>query len=178
MKIKIKMFSGNHSKDDKGCLMVFVHNPIQEFLLSKIDSEDIYIDPDDPIFGLEKDAHVTVLYGFPKQEDPSRIFDIAGLVKKPEVLLTKISHFNNDKYDVLKFDVKSPQIVSAHFRIKDLIKVDTDYPDFHPHLTIAYLKKGTASKYEELFGSIQNLIVDPTKLVLNNTMGEEISKLY
>ncbi len=64
--------------------------------------------------------------------------------------LYNASLFEN-QYDVLKFDVRYPTKGGAFLHkcntaLREL-PYQNDYPDYHPHMTIAYLKKGTGKKY-------------------------------
>ena len=56
--------------------------------------------------------------------------------------------FETDKYDVIKIDVK-PNKELLEYR-KDLIentKNTQTYPEYTPHMTVAYVNKGKGSKY-------------------------------
>lgn len=70
-----------------------------------------------------------------------------------EYRFSGISLFENEKFDVLKFDVESEdliemnRVVSASFACNDSCSI------YHPHATIAYLKKGKGEKYVNLFKS-------------------------
>ena len=68
-----------------------------------------------------------------------------------ECKLHNVSKFDNPKYDVLKFDVGYATKGGAFLsKANDALKAypyTSDFPDYHPHSTIAYLKKGSADKY-------------------------------
>lgn len=100
-------------------------------------------------FGRETEPHVTALYGLTGEGDKTPA--VAGIAAKhgPVTLtLGKISKFSSpDKpYDVLKIDVKSPQLHALNKSLRDLPH-QNDYPDYHPHLTLAYVNKGAGDKY-------------------------------
>jgi hypothetical protein len=61
-------------------------------------------------------------------------------ILNPYYFVYSLPEFENELYDVLKFDVKREK--SLFDCNKDLMKFPhtTDYPDYHPHLTISYLK--------------------------------------
>lgn len=113
-------------------------------VLKTIDENDIY---EKPGFGKESDPHVTILYGFHDNVKPSEVLDsIRNKFKKPiEMELTKISVFELPEYDVVKYDVKSDIL-------HDLNKIVKKFPhtnkfEYHPHMTLAYVKKGRGKKY-------------------------------
>jgi len=111
----------------------------------EINKEDLY---DEEGYGLETDPHITVLYGIHEQ-DPK-------LVKKELELgtlsykLTKLSLFENDKYDVLKCTVESKDLKKLNKQCCDKLEFTNDYPDYIPHLTVAYLNPGSGKKYVKM----------------------------
>ena len=50
-----------------------------------------------------------------------------------------------------------------------------DFPNYHPHCTIAYLKKDSAEKYCKLIKKMLPLDFDASKFVYSKTNGQEIS---
>jgi len=63
-----------------------------------------------------------------------------------EATLGKMSVFENDKYDVLKVDVTGESLHDLNGKLSELPNEQT-FPEYKPHLTIAYLKKGEGAKY-------------------------------
>jgi hypothetical protein len=51
----------------------------------------------------------------------------------------------------------------------------TNFPDYHPHATIGYLKPGTGKKYVELFKDKQYEVV-PEKIVYSKPGGERLEE--
>lgn len=134
---------------DTGALLVEFKIDNWEDIISRIDEGDLYIDPEQPkLFGIEQDPHVSVLVGF---DDGA--FPLGTLTSWLEtqhgfkVELTGISIFSNKDYDVVKFDVRAKELhamhdyVAGHYPNKEL------FPDFVPHMTIAYVKAGAGKKY-------------------------------
>jgi 2'-5' RNA ligase len=58
-----------------------------------------------------------------------------------------MSLFENDEYDVLKFNVISNDLAKLNKLMKGNFEYTSNYPNYIPHLTIAYLKKGEGKKY-------------------------------
>lgn len=101
-------------------------------------------------FGREDEPHVTALYGI-THDDAGAIAQAVGGKHGPvKLTLGKVSKFtNNPNYDVLKVDVDSPELHALNKTLKGQPN-ENDYPDYHPHLTLAYVKKGAAN---DLVGS-------------------------
>lgn len=95
--------------------------------------------------GIETEVHVTVLYGFKLQFDSNRLATLLETIKPPMMTLGRVSRFECAEYDVLKVDVKSPDLIKLNAKLAEQFSTDivpSEYA-YHPHLTIAYVKKGT-----------------------------------
>jgi hypothetical protein len=136
----------NH-KFDYGCLMLNLEIPKWEYLeKSFIKPEDLYTD--EVGFGIEDKPHTTILYGFHDDEDtPAKLKKLLKNEKGIEISLDAITIFEGDKYDVLKFDVQSDDLVRLNKLMKDNFEYTNSFPNYHPHMTIAYVKKGEGKKY-------------------------------
>jgi len=147
----------NNRKFEYGCLMINYEFPDIEKLHELIHKDDIAKD------GLENDPHTTILFGLHDKEiDDDDIFDIISKNEINNLILYNASLFESDEFDVLKFDVKEQMLdedgkdiykKSKDFLYKmnktltDNFPYTTDFPDYHPHCTIGYLKKGEGKKY-------------------------------
>jgi len=134
---------------DFACLMVDVY-PI--LLITKLQNKIDLDDLDDK--GIETNQHITVVYGIDTYVGLSRMLTMIpkniGTLK-----LGKISVFENEKYDVLKVSIiPSNELLKLRSDIVNKLHVTLTYPNFEPHITLAYLKKGTAAKYLLKFGNI------------------------
>jgi len=101
------------------------------------------------VLELETKPHITVLYGLHTEdyEDVAPILDHHGIIY---VELQTLSLFQSEEQDVLKFDVKSPGLQRLYDRLC-LLDHTSNYDEYHPHLTVAYLKPGTGHKYLDLY---------------------------
>lgn len=125
-----------------------------------IDKKDLYFgeeNEDKRTYGLEDNPHVTILYGLHNDIKESDVTDILKLFKDIKIKLINASLFENEKFDVLKFDVESEELFTMNKIFTEMFEYTTDYPDYHPHVTIAYLKKGTAKKYVDKFDELINV---------------------
>lgn len=95
--------------------------------------------------GLEAELHVTALYGL-TDNDPKQVTDVCKKFSPIKAILGSIEAFQNDEYDVLKVTVISSDLVKLNAALKTL-PFENDYPDFSPHITLAYLKPGASKDY-------------------------------
>jgi hypothetical protein len=157
-------------KDKKypfGCSMLYFDFPDMKILHEQIKKEDIFTEEG---HGLEKETHVTLLYGL---HDTVKDDDVlsSSVVGVESIQLHNASLFSNDKFDVLKFDAIGAFLHNIN---KELSKLPhtTDFPDYHPHCTIAYLKPGKGKEYVKLFAD-RRYEVYPIKVVYSKTDGSK-----
>ncbi len=104
----------------------------------------VYHDPSDPTFGREDELHVTVLYGI-HTGDPRSVEKLLLRQKPFGIDLGKLSVFtSNDNFDVLKVDVQSEALHRLYRSFSNGLKATESYPEYIPHITIAYVKKRKA----------------------------------
>lgn len=135
-----------------GCVMMEPKNfkEWEKVHLAGIDKDDVYIKPYDESYGLEEQPHVTILYGIHEDEvDPSVVVDMIEQRFLPvTVSISEISIFEQGDYDVVKYDVPvTDQIKEYRELIESSFANTQTYPEYHPHMTIAYVKPGTGKKY-------------------------------
>lgn len=158
-----------------GCVLLNLKFPQQKEIHSKIDKDDLYEEKDNDQYGLEKESHVTLLYGLHKEVTIDQIKEVLESCTFPtKVKLKNASLFENDQ-DVLKFDVDSKQLSPINKKLKEL-PYTSKYSDYKPHMTIAYLQSGKGKKYVSLFKdkeyelSVQNCVYsqpDGSKTTIN-----------
>ena len=131
---------------------VNVPEPLKSDILRYDDDSIDKADINEEAGGIEREVHVTILYGITSMEGLTAIQKhmpaIVKAVPSIKVRLSEISAFEtNPEFDVLKIAVVSKQLEYLHELFKKITDFESDYPDYNPHLTLAYLKKGTAKKY-------------------------------
>lgn len=143
---------------DYGFLMIGYDKPdmIQE-LQNMIPLEELYTEEDSDDYGIEDETHVTLVPCLDKHMNADDLKKELMELNKYAIALTNISKFENEKYDVLKCDVGSFNLHKTNSMICSKYPTFSDYKEYHPHLTIAYMKKGMADKY--LQDSIMPLII-------------------
>lgn len=123
-------------------------------LQNKIPKNELYFGTDeekkDNQYGLEKESHVTLAPCLDSDVDINKLKELLLPLKEYKCILNNISIFENDNYDVLKADVKCPNMHKTYNKIKENFELHSAYKEYHPHMTIAYMQKGMADKIEEL----------------------------
>lgn len=176
--LKSQLFESSNSTYDYGCVMLYYDLPQIKELHQSILAEDVYTEEGDNTYGLEDQPHTTLLYGFHNEVDPNQVLDTCEQHTFSDLKLLNPSCFNSEKYDVLKFDVAYPaQDKFLHTCNSNLSKYPhtTSFPDYHPHCTIAYIKKGKGQHYADLFKN-KSYLVTPKKLVYSMANGGKIER--
>lgn len=133
-----------------GCIMVgyaIEKHKWKRMVMSMIKPEDVFDDGTGD-YGLELEPHVTALYGI--HDDEVTLDDVKSCllpVDKMIALVTGVGFFECPNYDVVKFEIHSPAIVELNARLVSNLPYSSDYPDYVPHMTLAYVNKGAGSKY-------------------------------
>jgi 2'-5' RNA ligase len=180
-KIKKVLLEYTNTKKDKdpydyGCMMIYYDMPNWQKVLDMISDDDLYEDDTDQ-FGKEYEPHVTVLYGLHSDEvDDDELFSHIIDREPPTLSMSNISLFNNEKYDVIKFDVDGDGLHDMNKILRYNFPYTNNYPDYHPHSTIAYVKPGLGSKYVKKLS--KPFVLQPNKLVYSKPDGSKITKEF
>jgi 2'-5' RNA ligase len=146
------------SKYNFGCVMMYLHFPKLKQIQDIIEPEEVYTEEGDKTYGLEDEPHVTLLYGLHEDVTINQVKEVIGqfdLEEKPFFIkLHNVSCFNTPKYDVLKFDAEGDILHKLNEGLKAL-PFTNEFPDYHPHLTIGYLKQGAGKTYVQGFKSLK-----------------------
>lgn len=142
--------------DDFGFVMLSVNaNKIKEYQ-EKIDKEDLYMDKTESwVEGIVKFPHMTVgamLRPTVKLSDITQVvqeyFD-AESMSRYTLGVNGIEVFENDDkpYDVVVLKVNpSPEMIEMNEKLMALGN-ETEFNEFKPHITLAYVKKGKGKAY-------------------------------
>ena len=132
---------------NEGCCMLYLNVSLDE-LHDKINKKDLTED------GIEDEPHVTLLYGFKENVDIDDIKKAIDGIEFGEIKLLKVSLFENDEHDVLKYDVSGDGLKEAFAKLNK-IPNDNKYDDYKPHITLGYIKSGKGQKYVDIFNGIK-----------------------
>jgi 2'-5' RNA ligase len=147
----------DHGSEDRACVML---KPIasDRIMLEKlIGSIHKNIENDGNLIEAETDYHVTLLYGLLEDNQlkvrqhlmqtgmPMNTSKPGNFVRY--LTIKSVSLFENEKYDVLKFDFFVTEwLQEMHDNLKYLPN-DYTFDEYRPHMTIAYVKSGKGSEY-------------------------------
>ena len=112
--------------------------------------------PDDALFtdedgskGREREAHITVKYGLLSKELPDELREIAQATAPFPVVMGLVSLFTtNPEFDVVKLEVRSPELLRLNQLVSSAIASVDTHPRFNAHATLAYVHKGTCDQLE------------------------------
>jgi len=150
MKIKnylefIKESSDNNETYDYGCVMLLININNWDELIDEIDPNDINEDAG----GISKTPHITLKYGIHSDVKDQDIEKIIKSINKDDlhIEINGVDLFENKDFDVVKLNiVKNPSLQKIHDEFSTLPNSD-EYKEYHPHITLAYVKKGSGKKY-------------------------------
>lgn len=132
---------------DYGCVMIDVPVSNWNEIISSIDKEDLYEVPGEN-YGLQERPHLTLLYGLHEEVTPDQVKSIFDNFKGDiEIEIDGIDIFENKDFDVVKFNIKSTKSLKELNSKLSQLPNSNEYPDYKPHITIAYVKKGMGKKY-------------------------------
>lgn len=114
---------------------------------NKIKEQELYKEEDDNDYGFEKDPHVTLVPCLDNDVDLDKLKEYLEDLSNYDILLTDLSKFECEKFDVLKCSARSKTLFDTNKKILKDFESHSDYKKYQPHLTIAYMKHGMADKY-------------------------------
>ena len=137
----------NTSREYAFLMVDYISNGFIEEIQSKIKKEYLYTEEDNDDYGIEKNPHVTLVPCLNNDVDLEKLKTYLDDISEYEIILTDLSKFECDKFDVLKCAVKSEKLIKTNKKILNDFESHSDYKKYQPHLTIAYMKHGMADKY-------------------------------
>ena len=152
-------------------------------LQNKIPKNELYFGTDeekkDNQYGLEKESHVTLAPCLDSDVDINKLKELLLPLKEYKCILNNISIFENDNYDVLKADVKCPNMHKTYNKIKENFELHSAYKEYHPHMTIAYMQKGMADKYKKkMLDKIEELTHTSFDFSYTNDKGIDVNEKF
>lgn len=160
-----------------GCVMLYydINKSDWDNIQDIIDDDDVYTEEGDRTYGREDEPHVTILYGIHEDVPDEDVEKLIDGIKETKVTLKTISIFENDKYDVVKFDIVGDSKDKLSDMNKKFAKLPhtNDFPDYHPHSTIAHVKKGKGEKYTQVLPDEDSIDIICDKIVYSKPDGSK-----
>lgn len=117
---------------------------ILEWSVENIPNEDLY-DDETKRYGRELESHVTVLYGL-LTNDSAEVEEALKGEKPVKIKFGKTKYFETETGDAINIEVESEDLAKLHDKLAK-IKHESMHDEYHPHVTIAYVKDGLGKKY-------------------------------
>lgn len=136
-----------------GCVMLYFDFPEMGNIHRMIYQRHIYTEEGDKTFGLEDEPHTTLLYGLHDTVSDDDVREVLDRYTYRTCKVHNPSLFKNEKYDVLKFEVEGDNLHETNSDLKRF-PFTSNFPDYNPHLTIAYLKPGRGDLYVKLINDL------------------------
>lgn len=126
--------------------------------------------------GRELNPHVTIKYGL-HTNDAEDVRAAVNGESPVAIQLGKCSVFEvsdkdsqrgGAKFDVVKIEVESKALHQLNKRISEALPCTDTFPEYKPHITIAYVKPGLGKVYAEKLNSLQGRVAVFDRLTFSN----------
>ena len=139
-----------HKKTSREYAFLMVEYETPKFikdLQNSIKKEELYFEENSNDYGLEKESHVTLVHCLDNDVSLNELKKYLKNISDYDIILTDISKFECEKFDVLKCAVKSKALKDTNKEILKHFDSHSEFKDYTPHLTIAYMQHGMVDKY-------------------------------
>jgi len=149
-------------KYDYGCVMARIDesaaNKLFEFNCKFIPNEVLH-EEEGHEYGRELVPHITLKYGLTKSYTEQQMKQMLQNVIPFDVHIKGVGVFENEKFDVVKFDVESEGLRALNEMFSKLPNQD-QHPVYQPHMTMAYVKKGMGNRFAKSIGKFARVPVN------------------
>ena len=124
---------------------------IVRWAVENIPEDQIVHDEKDPgTKGIQLESHITLKYGL-KTDNFEEVKKALEIEKAPHVKFNKTSFFEPEgkDYDVVIIPVESEDLQKLNEKLCSQVEhEDLQFKEYHPHVTVAYVKKGLGKTYD------------------------------
>ena len=160
-----------------GCIMACIDgsnkSDILKFNKSLIPDKMVYNNKEKE-FGREMDSHVTIKFGLTKHYTREEMKTFLEGVSPFIIDLGGVSIFENDDFDVVKMDVVGDELKKLNTKFSKLPNED-EHPNYHPHCTLAYVKRGEGKQFNDKSKKFLNIEVN--RIVYSDSVGKSYYNL-
>jgi 2'-5' RNA ligase len=114
--------------------------------------------------GIQKLIHLTILYGV-EEDELDKIKVIDSTYPEFEIKAKGISYFDNEDSSVCVIECESERLTEFHNELKEKVSNKDSYPEYKPHITVAYLKPGERVEFE--FGDEMEFRINDIEMSIN-----------
>ncbi len=123
-------------------------------LYNEVTQTRYYINKAD-VIEFETCPHITLLYGIKRSVPAASIREIIENKSPFSVQFGAVGIFSNPDFDVLYVSVMPNKSLSDFYDALQVLPNENTHPNYKPHITLAYMKKGLAKKYLNIFNPLQ-----------------------
>ena len=152
--IKLKQILEEDRIHEYGCVMLYFNFPEMKKIHNHIRDQHIYTEPNDDSYGLEDNPHITLLWGLHDGVTKEQVIEILVGIEFTDMYLDGFSIFDNEQYDVFKFNATGQALHDSNSKLKDLPN-SNEYSEYLPHATIGYVHKEYGNKYAKFLSIIE-----------------------
>jgi 2'-5' RNA ligase len=133
---------------DYGCVMGRLDeetsHKILEFNNRLIGEDVLYTEEEN--HGREVTSHVTIKFGLTESYSQEQMREILREIRSFMLEVRGTSLFENKSHDVVKFDVEGKELRALNEIFCKLPNEDS-HPEYNPHMTLAYVRKGMGKNF-------------------------------
>lgn len=143
---------------------------VRQMAQSLIDPNDVH-----PTEGLEADPHITVKYGL-ETDNPDGLRPLVDGQEPIQVRVGKVEIFKPEgkDYDVVVLRVESPRLRELNAKIAATVPNVETQPEYKPHITLGYVKKGAGAKYVDSITGLEGKTIQLDEIDFANRSGEKV----
>jgi hypothetical protein len=105
-------------------------DPFIKNIQDKIKKEELYTEEDNDDYGLEKDPHVTLVPCLENDVDLNKLKGYLEDISEYDIILTDLSKFECEKFDVLKCSARSKTLFNTNKKILKDFETHSEYKKY------------------------------------------------
>lgn len=122
--------------------------------------------------GLEDEFHCTALYGL--HTDKASLVTSEVKLTPVKFRIGKLSLFENEKYDVLKFEIHSSDLHRINKELREKLEYTNNFPKYIAHATVGYLMPGAGRAYTKLKNDLTGKTFTSNKFIFSDQQSNKV----